>query len=151
MLPRRIKYSQGAGIIFYKKENDQIFVALGLLRGKPHVGFWSFAGGKLDLTDKSYFDCALREAREEFFNHNQSLFNLIPPENMTPGKRVGINVYFIRWDAYFVNVSNIPVVFERQKSEIDEIRWYNINNLPTKTHIMIHAELRLARIFGYFN
>ena len=103
------------------------------------------------MTDKSYFDCALREAREEFFNHNQSLFNLIPPENMTPGKRVGINVYFIRWDAYFVNVSNIPVVFERQKSEIDEIRWYNINNLPTKTHIMIHAELRLARIFGYFN
>ena len=145
------KYSQGAGIIFYKKENDQIFVALGLRKGHPHAGYWSFAGGKLDSIDKSYFDCALREAKEEFFNHHSEYFNLIPSENLTPSKRVRFNVYFICWDAYFVDVSNIPVVFERQKSEIDEIRWYNINNLPTKTHILIHAELRLARIFGYFN
>lgn len=145
------KYSQGAGVIFYKKENDQILVALGLRGGRPHPGFWSYAGGKLDPTDKSYFDCALREAREEFFNHNQSLFNLIPPENLTPRKRVGINVYFIRWDAYFIDVSNILVVFERQKSEIDDIRWYNIKHLPAKTHLLIRYEIRFAMLFNYFN
>jgi hypothetical protein len=144
------KYSQGAGIIFYKKENDQILVALGLRRGRPHAGYWSYAGGKLDPTDNSYFDCALREAGEEFFNHKQSLFNLIPPENLTLGKRVGINVYFIRWDAYFIDVSNIPIVFERQQSEIDDIRWYNIKHLPAKTHLLIHYEMWFARIFNYF-
>ena len=144
------KYSQGAGIIFYKKENDQILVALGLRRGRPHAGYWSYAGGKLDPTDKSYYDCAIREAREEFFNHKQSLFNLIPFENMTPRKRVGINAYFIRWDAYFVDVSNIPVEFERQKSEIGDIRWYNINHLPAKTHVLIRYEIWLARFRNYF-
>ena len=144
------KYSQGAGIIFYKIENDQILVALGLRRGRPHAGYWSYAGGKLDSTDKSYFDCALREAREEFFNHNQELFNLIPLENKTPRKRIGVNVYFIRWDAYFVYVTNVPVVFERQKSEIDEIGWYNIKHLPAKTHFLIHFEIWLARILNYF-
>jgi 8-oxo-dGTP pyrophosphatase MutT (NUDIX family) len=144
------KYSQGAGIIFYKKENDHILVALGLRRGGRQTGFWSYAGGNLDATDKSYFDCAIREAREEFFNHKQSLFNLIPAENLTPGKRVGINVYFIRWDAYFVDVSNIPVEFERQKSEIDDIRWYNVNHLPAKTHVLIRYEIWLARIRNYF-
>jgi 8-oxo-dGTP pyrophosphatase MutT (NUDIX family) len=144
------KFSQGAGIIFYKRENGQVFVALGLRKGKPHAGYWSYAGGKLDPTDKSYFDCALRESREEFFNHNLSLFNIIPPENMTPGKRVGINVYFIRWDAYFIDVSDIPVVFERQKSEIDDICWYNIKQLPAKTHVLIRYEIWLARIFNYF-
>lgn len=144
------KNSQGAGLIFYKKENDQILVALGLRRGRPHAGYWSYAGGKLDSTDKSYFDCALREAREEFFNHNQSRFNLIPPENLTSRKRVGINFYFIRWDAYFINVSNIPVVFERQKSEIDDIRWYNIKQLPAKTHVLIRYEIWFARIVNYF-
>jgi 8-oxo-dGTP pyrophosphatase MutT (NUDIX family) len=143
-------YKYGAGIIFYKKENDQNFVALGLRRVRPHAGYWSYAGGKFDPTDKSYFDCALREAREEFFNHNQSLFSLIPPEKKTPGKRVGINVYFIRWDAYFVDLSNIPVVFERQKSEIDDIRWYNIKHLPAKTHFLIRYEIWFARIHNYF-
>ncbi len=143
-------YSQGAGIIFYKKENNLIFVALGLRRGRPHAGYWSYAGGKLDPTDKSYFDCAIRESREEFFNQNQSLFNVIPPENKTPGKRVGINGYFIRWDAYFIDVSDIPVVFEIQKSEIDDIRWYNIKQLPAKTHVLIRYEIWFARIFNYF-
>ncbi|MHA8083046.1 NUDIX domain-containing protein [Aquirufa sp. A-Brett2-15D] len=144
------KFSQGAGIIFYKKENTQILVALGLRRGGHQAGFWSYAGGNLDPTDKSYFDCAIREAREEFFNYNRFLFNLIPTENMTPGKRVGFNVYFIRWDAYFVDVSNVPLVFERQKSEIDDIHWYNIKHLPSKTHLLIHYEIWVARIFNYF-
>lgn len=144
------KYSQGAGVIFYKKENEQILVALGLRKGGRQAGTWSYAGGNLDSTDKSYYDCAIREAREEFFNNQQFLFNLIPPENMNPGKRVGVNVYFIRWDAYFVDVSNIPVVFERQKSEIDDIRWFNIKNLPPKTHLLIHYEIWLARIRNYF-
>jgi hypothetical protein len=62
----------------------------------------------------------------------------------------GINVYFIRWDAYFVDLSNIPVVFERQKSEIDDIRWYNIKHLPAKTHFLIRYEIWFARIFNYF-
>ncbi len=144
------KYSQGAGVIFYKKENDQILVALGLRKGGRQAGIWSYAGGNLDSIDKSYYDCAIREAREEFFNYKQSLFNIIPPENMTPGKRVGINVYFIRWDAYFIDVSDIPVVFERQKSEIDDISWYNIKQLPAKTHVLIRYEIWFARIFNYF-
>jgi 8-oxo-dGTP pyrophosphatase MutT (NUDIX family) len=144
------KYSQGAGVIFYKKENGQILVALGLRKGGRQAGIWSYAGGNLDSTDKSYYDCAIREAREEFFNNKQSLFNLIPPENLTPRKRVGVNVYFIRWDAYFVDVSNIPVEFERQKSEIDDIRWYNVKHLPAKTHVLIRYEIWLAMIRNYF-
>jgi 8-oxo-dGTP pyrophosphatase MutT (NUDIX family) len=145
------KYSQGAGIIFYKKENDQILVALGLRRVRPHAGIWSYAGGKLDPTDKSYYDCAIREAREEFFNQKPSLFNLIPPENLNSRKRVGFNVYFIRWDAYFVDVTSVPVTFERQKSEIDEISWFNIKYLPPKTHFLIRIELGIAKLRKYFN
>ena len=144
------KYSQGAGIIFYKKENDQVFVVLGLRKGKPHAGFWSFAGGKLDPTDRSYFDCALREAKEEFFNHRSEYFNLISSKNLIPKKRISFNAYFIRWDAYFVDVTDIPLAFERQKSEIDEISWYNINQLPLNTHFLIHVEICLARMLNFF-
>lgn len=144
------KYRHGAGIIFYKKEGDNIYIALGLRKVRPNAGYWSFAGGQLDKTDNSYLDCALREAREEFFNSNFEPINAIKNSVSKPFKKIRFNLYFIRWDAYFINITNIDIKFEPQRSEIIEIKWFPINDLPLKTHRLIPIEIFIARILCFF-
>ncbi len=54
---------KGAGLLFYQKEAGIVYIALGKRTINPNAGYWSFAGGKLEISDKDYFACAVREAR----------------------------------------------------------------------------------------
>lgn len=144
-----MRNTHGAGVFFYKKENGEIFVALGLRKINPNAGKWSFAGGNLDLTDQNYFECALREAREEFFNSDKNAFDEIPQANLNDKKKLTFNFMLFHWEAYFIDVTGIPIKFNRQTSEVIEIQWFSINNLPRNRQFLISLEINLAKLKGY--
>jgi 8-oxo-dGTP pyrophosphatase MutT (NUDIX family) len=146
----RITTSKGAGIFFYKRVYDDVLVALGKRNESPFKGSWSFAGGNYDNTDVDLYSCARREAQEEFFYRNRLSFKIIPAEAWNNSKKVTINLYFFQWYAYFVDVSDIDLVFEKHPREIAEIQWFSVNHLPAKTLPLVRVELFLAKFRGYF-
>lgn len=142
--------SKGAGIFFYKRVNDDILVALGKRKDSPSKGSWSFAGGNLDSTDVDLFSCAQREAKEEFFYRNSLAFEAIPREVWHASKKVTFHLGFFHWHAYFVDVTDVDLVFEKQPREIEDIQWFSINNLPSETLCLVRLELFLAEHRSYF-
>lgn len=60
-----MKKYKGAGIAIIKKQNDELFILLGKRTEKPQKGKWSIPGGGFEKYDKSLFETALREFREE--------------------------------------------------------------------------------------
>ena len=135
---------------FFKRLNGDVLVALGKRNEPSFKGFWSFAGGNFDNSDVDLLSCARREAQEEFFYRNRLSFKIIPEEAWNNSKKVTINLYFFQWYAYFVNVSDIDLVFEKHPREIAEIQWFAIDRIPTKTLPLVRLELFLAKRRGYF-
>ncbi|MGP1529453.1 MAG: NUDIX domain-containing protein [Treponema sp.] len=60
-----IRNYKGAGITIFKKQNDECSILLGKRTEKPQKGKWSIHGGGFENADKSLFETALREFREE--------------------------------------------------------------------------------------
>ena len=147
----KISPSKGAGIIFYKILNGNVLVALGKRNEPPFKGSWSFAGGNFDITDVDLYTCARREASEEFFYRNQSVFEAIPNTVWSPSRKVSIYLGFFHWNAYFVNISGLDIEFDKHPREIAEIQWFAIDHLPLKTLSLVRFELFLAKSRGYFN
>lgn len=150
MIRLRISTSKGAGLFFFKRLNGNVLVALGKRNEPSFKGFWSFAGGNFDITDVDLYTCARREAQEEFFYRNRLGFEIIPEEVWNNSKKVTINLYFFQWHAYFVDVIDLDLVFEKHPWEIAEIQWFSVNNLPAKTLSLVRLELLLAKFRGYF-
>jgi 8-oxo-dGTP pyrophosphatase MutT (NUDIX family) len=146
----RITSSKGAGIFFYKRFNDDVFVALGKRNESPFRGSWSFAGGNFDKSDVDLFSCAQREAKEEFFYRNSLAFEAIPREVWHASKKITFHLGFFHWHAYFVDVTDVDLVFEKHPREIEDIQWFSINNLPSETLRLVRLELFLAERRSYF-
>ena len=146
----RIKTSKGAGIFFYKRVNDDVLVALGKRNESPFIGSWSFAGGNFDRTDVDLFSCARREAQEEFFYRNSLAFEAIPREVWNASRKITFPFGFFHWHAYFVDVTDLDLVFEKHPREIGDIQWFSVNNLPAKTLRLVRLELFLAERRSYF-
>jgi 8-oxo-dGTP pyrophosphatase MutT (NUDIX family) len=142
--------SKGGGIFFYKRVNDGVLVALGKRNESPCKGSWSFAGGNFDKSDVDLFSCARREAKEEFFYRNSLAFESIPREVWNASKKVAFHLGFFHWHAYFVDVTDVDLVFEKHPREIEDIQWFSINNLPAKTLRLVRLELFLAEQRSYF-
>ena len=142
--------SKGAGIFFYKRVNDDVLVALGKRNESPFIGSWSFAGGNFDRTDVDLFSCARREAKEEFFYRNSLAFEEIPREVWNASKKITFPLGFFHWHAYFVDVTDLDLVFEKHPREIGDIQWFSVTNLPAKTLRLVRLELFLAERRSYF-
>jgi 8-oxo-dGTP pyrophosphatase MutT (NUDIX family) len=148
----KISVSKGAGIFFYKRlQNGDVLVALGKRNEAPFRGSWSFAGGNFDVTDVDLYNCAIREAREEFFYRNSLAFEAIPSKVWNGSRRVTFNFRVFNWHAYFVNITGLDIEFDKHPREIADIQWFAIDNLPPKTLPLVRFELFLAKRRGYFN
>ena len=60
-----MKRYKGAGIALFQKQNESYAILLGKRIIKPHKDKWSIPGGGFEKTDKSLFETAIREFREE--------------------------------------------------------------------------------------
>lgn len=146
----KVSVSKGAGIFFYKRLNGNLLVALGKRNEPPFYGSWSFAGGNFDKSDFDLYSCAIREAREEFFYQKRAVFESIPKMIWNASPKVSIHLGFFHWYAYFVDVTDLDLVFEKHPREIADIQWFSIDNLPPKTLSLVRLELFLAKRRGYF-
>jgi 8-oxo-dGTP pyrophosphatase MutT (NUDIX family) len=136
---------KGAGILFYKKENNQCYISLGKRTINPHKNFWSVPGGKLSRSDENdLFKCALRETCEEYFKHNVNEFKRLG-ERLTNNKKSRLYIPFIiDYQTYLIDLSGFNINFHNNW-EFSKICWFNINNLPAKTHFGVKYSLR---VFG---
>jgi 8-oxo-dGTP pyrophosphatase MutT (NUDIX family) len=147
----KISVSTGAGIFFYKRQNEKLLIALGQRKESPFKGSWSFAGGNFDSSDGDLYSCARREAREEFFHRNSASFESIPGVVWDNGRRITFNFVVFNWHAYFVNVSELDIQFDHHPLEIEAIQWFSIDSLPDKTLPLVRLELFIAKLRGYFS
>jgi 8-oxo-dGTP pyrophosphatase MutT (NUDIX family) len=124
---------KGAGIMFYKKSNEGQFISLGKRTCRPHRGYWSTPGGKLDKKDNNdFFQCALRETHEEYFFNLNHEFEKIYHLPVIKSCRIYIPFIF-EYYTYLMDVSEVQIQFSHN-CEFESIDWFGINKLPPKTH-----------------
>jgi 8-oxo-dGTP pyrophosphatase MutT (NUDIX family) len=126
---------KGAGILFTKRVDSKQLISLGKRTIRPHEGYWSVPGGGLDIRKdgNDFFKCALRETREEYFNHSIDEFGKI--SHLKAVKKCEINIPFIfEFHTFLIDISEIQVDFS-PNWEFEKIAWFDVKQLPDKTHL----------------
>ncbi len=104
-------------ILLYPKENTwhvALIQRTMLNKNDPHAGQLSLPGGKIEETDDSYEDCALREAQEEI--------GIDPVDVAILGQLSSLYVYVSNFLVFpFVGFTNQEQNFSPQPSEVDLI------------------------------
>lgn len=129
----------GAGVIFYVRSKDKTEILLGKRRIEPDYGKYSlFGGGFSPRKDKTLFDTAMREAREEtgFHETAEQALNTCSTNDCC----LSINfLWLFKWQTYLVELPHKPDITEWpvQKSysyEFSEVHWFDVVKLPENTH-----------------
>lgn len=135
---KHLKPYYGAGMIFYKREQDGVYVLLekrgATMRHFPNQ--WSITGGGCNRGE-SPLDCAYREAEEEIAGGKVGVFKT---------KTFGEAVLNKKTDLPFYHYSTyaVEILGETEKNrgwisqpyEAQEIRWFKIDELPNDLCIM---------------
>ena len=111
-----MKFYKGAGVALFKKTQSGYSILLGKRTNDPGNGKWSIFGGKSELHDKTSFETAKREFKEESFMDLDSL----------DGKLVGtcdFNFIFFKWTTFLYEVDESFPVPSRFCSEFSEFRF----------------------------
>ena len=138
---------KGAGIQFFKESKEGRFISLGKRRDNPHSGYWSVPGGEMDKRDNNdFFQCALRETHEEYFYHLDQEFGKVHQLPVLKTCRIYIPFLF-EYYTYLMDVSEIQIQFS-PNHEFELIDWFELNNLPPKTHIGVFYSLWF---FGFWD
>ncbi|MDM8526078.1 NUDIX hydrolase [Desulfococcaceae bacterium HSG8] len=129
---------RGAGILFCVAEEDQIPK---ILLGKRLSGIWSIPGGG-SKKGETLWETAWRETEEEigFLPDNvkyEKLFSLPYP----------LGIFGFKWKTFVLKLSECPEkhVFPDRDAphayEFSEVRWFQINRLPSKTHYLLYPAI----------
>lgn len=131
---------RGAGVMLfrYNKHHERFEVLLGKRAVRNGYGQWAILGGKMDSRDKDYFDCALREFREEtgVDLHGVEFQNLAVRKTDIPG---------FHWRTFLIITwGSFP---EFQKNwENSELRWFPVSTVSKQDlWISLKHELRAFR------
>jgi 8-oxo-dGTP pyrophosphatase MutT (NUDIX family) len=131
---------KGAGILFYKTDGKSRYVSLGERRYRPQKEYWSVPGGKMEANDNDdFFRCAKRETLEEYFNHNYERYEPIDVANYLKVSTLKIPFVF-EFRTFLIDVTSLDITFTPNR-EFRDIKWYEINKLPKKTHIGVRISL----------
>ena len=89
---------KGAGVALFKKVNGEYEILLGCRTIPPDAGKWSIPGGERKKEDKSFFDNAERELREE------TKLELLEIAKAKKPIVYRINWLLFRWETYMYEV-----------------------------------------------
>jgi len=131
----------GAGILFYKKNKDGEFIHLGKRTINPNKGEWSIPGGKKESKDIDLLYTAIRETNEEYFlNKNVIKYNDLKTKTL---KHKDITFPFVfEYRIFLIKVKNInPVLPKYSFSEFSKVGWFNLKELPNRTHFGVLSAL----------
>ena len=123
----KIKTYKGAGIALFKKNSDVYCILLGKRTINPDKGKWSIFDGKREPFDKSSFETAKREFKEEC----ALSFSSIKTKSFGECK---FNLPFFKWTTFIFEVSEsfrIPKHFGFKFSELhfiptNELKKYTV-------------------------
>ena len=133
---------QGAGILFLKKINGQIYISLGKRTINPQKGFWSIPGGKMSHSDnRDFLLCAWRETKEEYFHKRPDEFSRISNINYIKESRFTVPFIF-EYRTFLVDLSDIDIKFYHNW-EFSLVDWFELRNLPEKTHPGVRYSLQM--------
>ena len=130
----RLESYKGAGMMLFRNRNGRFEVLLGKRSVKHGYGKWSIPGGKMEKKDNTFFDCAVRELKEETgidiytINHK-----VVDSRN--------ISVPYFHWSTFLVYVSGplSPLV----PSEFSELMWIPIEDVEKyELWISLKKEIR---------
>lgn len=130
---------KGAGILYWKKENEKILISLGKRTVNPHKGYWSVPGGKKEVYDRDFYECGKREAKEEYFYNMESEFS--KTVDLSFSKECPIFIPFLfEYHTFWVDVTGKDLNFS-PNWEFEKIEWFETEHLPEKTHIGVYYAL----------
>ena len=135
---KKMKKYSGAGLLLVRKKDNRTEVCLGLRAIKPHKGYWSVPGGKKEK-DESFWECAVRETKEEFFSGRNELLENLDIEKSD--KRSVFLFPFFEYHTYVIDVTGKDIVI-KHNWEFRKVKWFDVNKLPYKTHIGVKVVLR---------
>ena len=118
-------------VLLYKKDNDHYFPLIRRPSGNPndkHSGQVSLPGGKLDLIDTGFADCALRELKEELGLDKQNIHKLGELSELL----IPVSNYRVR---PFVFSTGDNLVFYPQESEVQYVLEIKLDELLNTCNI----------------
>ena len=113
---------KGAGIALFKKTADDYAILLGKRTNWPGIGKWSIFGGQRDSSDKTSFDNAKREFKEESSLSLESL----------NAKQIGechIRLPFFIWDTFLYEVGEEFDIPSNYCYEFSDMRFIPLKDL----------------------
>lgn len=144
-MPPGMKNYRGAGILFIRsseKESDSL-----LLGCRRKSGVWSIPGGG-SHSNETLLDTALRETTEEF--------GQIPTDaELVCSLKFPFSVIGFEWETFVYRLqscrdaSHFPDTHARDfAKEFNDVGWFPVNHLPSKTHYLIYPVLMRMRFSG---
>lgn len=128
---------KGAGIALFKKGTDDYAILVGKRTIRPFKHKWSIFGGKSESYDKTSFETAKREFREE----SRFDFSTI---NANSHGECHFNLIFFKWTTFLYEVDDSflpPNHFSYEFSELKFILLHEINNY--KLAFGVRKEIRI--------
>jgi len=130
----RLESYKGAGIMLFRNRNGRFEVLLGKRSVKHGYGKWAIPGGKMEKRDNTFFDCAVRELKEEtgidIYTINHKVIN-----------SRNISIPYFHWSTFLVYVNGplSPLV----PSEFSELKWIPLEDVENyELWISLKKELR---------
>ena len=117
-----MKTYQGAGIALFKKTSEGYSILLGKRTINPDKGKWAIFGGKSETFDKTPFETAKREFKEE----SGLLFSSINTKFLGECK---FNLPFFKWTSFLYEIEvsfNIP---KHISYEFSDLRFISLSEL----------------------
>lgn len=137
----RLESYKGAGMMLFGSRNGRFEVLLGKRSVKHGYGKWAIPGGKMEKKDNTFFDCAVRELKEETgidiytINHK-----VVDSRN--------ISVPYFHWSTFLVYVSGpLPTIvphefFELKWIPVEDVKKYDLwIKLKKELHIIQKMEV----------
>lgn len=126
----------GAGIALFKKTSEGYSILLGKRQNRPGIGKWSIFGGKREKYDKTSFENAKREFKEESRLSLESL----------NAKQVGechLRFPFFKWDTFLYEVEEDFGIPSNYCDEFSDMRFILLKDLKKyKLAIGVRKEVR---------
>lgn len=120
------KSYEGAGMIIYHKDKEGISI---LLEKRSDNHTWAIPGGGYSAKDRSLLETAVRETREE--------------TGINIDKADLVKTYSVPLFRYSVYASCLSYKVKPKRNwESEDIRWFNINDLPDGMNIMTKIEIK---------
>lgn len=133
----RLESYKGAGMMLFRNQNGRFEVLIGKRSVRHGYGKWAISGGKMEKKDNTFFDCAVRELKEETgidiytVNHR-----VIDSRN--------ISVPYFHWSTFLVYVSGPLPPFA--PNEFSELKWIPLEDVEKhELWISLKKELHMFK------